>query len=267
VEAGLAFGPNGKARAGMGIDAADWRNDGSQAVAVTDFAQESIGFYTQPGPGQVVFTDESGAVGIGAPSAPFLGFGVRFLDWDNDGFEDLCAVNGHIRDDIEELDPGQRFAQPALLFHNSGGKSFADVTAAAGAPFTNPAVRRGLATGDFDNDGRIDLVATQNNGPGELWQNTTAPARHWLSLRLQGTRSNRDAIGARVAVRAGGRTLTRWVRSGGGYLSESDRRLHFGLGGAARVDGITVRWPLGQVEQFAGCAADEPRTLVEGQGR
>lgn len=265
VEAGVAFGPGGKARAGMGLDAADWRNDGMQTIAFTYFAQESIGFYVQSAPGELFFNDESAPLGIAAPSAPLLGFGIRFLDWDNDGFQDLCAVNGHIRDDIEALEPGQRFAQPALLFRNYGGQGFQDVTTSAGAPFTTPAVRRSLATADFNNDGQLDLVTTQNNGPAELWQNQTSTSAHWLGLHLRGTRSVRDAIGARVSVSAGGRKQTAWVRSGGGYLSESDRRLHFGLGPVTKVDEITVRWPMGQVERFPGGAVDRFITLEEGR--
>jgi hypothetical protein len=266
VESGLAFGPNGKARAGMGVDTADWRNDGTQTVAFTFFARESIGFYVQDRPGSMSFEDQSFPAGIGEPSAPLLGFGIRFLDWNSDGFEDLCAVHGHIRDDIAELEPGQSFPQPALLFRNEGGKTFKDVSADAGAPITTRAVRRSLATGDLDNDGRPDLVTTVNNGPAEVWLNETERAGHWLAVRLQGRSPNRDALGARVTLRAGGRTQTKWLRSGG-YLSENDRRLHFGLGAAARADEIIVRWPKGQEERLAGADADRLLTLVEGKVR
>jgi hypothetical protein len=265
--AGVAFGPAGQARGGMGVDAADWRNDGSQAIAITNFAHESIGFYAPSAPGPLLFTEQSAGLGTGRASEPFVGFGICFFDVENDGFLDLCAVNGHVRDDVAELDPGQSYAQPALLFRNQGGTRFEDVSSVAGPPVTTPGVRRGLAAADLDNDGRVDLVVTRNGGRAELWRNETAPAGHWLAIRLEGRRSNRDGIGARVSLRAGGQRQTAWGRGGGSYFSDSDHRLHFGLGTASRVNEISVRWPSGTVERFPACKGDQTLTLVEGGAR
>jgi hypothetical protein len=261
--AGLAFGPSGKARAGMGIDVADWRNDGRQTVALTHFARESIGCFVQSTPGEISFTDEADVAGVAGPSAPYLGFGLRFLDVDNDGYQDLCAVNGHIRDDIEELEPDQRFAQPALLFMNQGGRRFTEVGLTSGPPFTVAAVRRALASGDLDRDGRLDLVVTRNGGKAEIWRNETPDPGHWLSLRLIGKDGNRDAIGARVVLQAGPVRQTQWVRSGGSYLAESDRRLHFGLGSATQVNELTVRWPSGASQSYPVGAIDRELSVHE----
>ena len=262
---GLAYGPTGAARAGMGVAAADWSGSGSPSVAFTNFAGEAIGLFVTPASGELVYTDEAAALGIAQTSRPLLGFGIEFLDVDNDGYQDLGAVNGHVRDDIEELEPGQHYPQPALLFHNQRGKRFTDWSAAAGPPVTSAAVRRGLAVGDLDNDGRVDMVVTRSGGAAEVWRNETRVpgGSHWLSVRLRGSVSNRNAIGARVTLRAGKVAQNRWVRSGGSYLSESDRRLHFGLGGASRFDEIEVVWPSGRKTRYPGGPADRQMTLEE----
>ena len=259
--AGIAFGPNGTPRAGMGIDLTEGLPGAAAAVAVTNFMGESIGLYTAPASSQVLFTDRSRDLGVAGPSAPFLGFGIRFLDLDNDGLQDLCAVNGHVRDDVAELEPGQSYAQRALLFYHRGER-FEEIGAAAGATAV-PAVRRGLASGDLDNDGRVDLVVTRNGGPAEVWRNETEPAGHWLAVCLRSRRSGREGLGARVRVRAGGRELAQAVVSGGSYLSESDHCAHFGLGEASSIDGITVRWPSGVEQEFPGGPADRRLTLEE----
>lgn len=255
--AGVAFSESGTPRAGMGIDAAQWRNDGTLGVAVTNFARESIGLFTQEQPRAPAFRDVSETAGTALASRPYLGFGILFLDYDNDGFSDLAAVNGHVRDDVAELAQGQSYAQPALLFHNETGTRFRDVSDAAGAPITTPRVGRGLAAGDFDNDGRVDLVASENHGPVSLWRNETAAGGHWLLVRLEGTRSNRDGLGSRVTLSAGGRQQTAWARSGSSYLSASDRRVHFGLGQARRVDRLEIRWPSGRMSEWRGVPTDQ----------
>jgi hypothetical protein len=265
--AGMAFGAAGQARAGMGIDVADWRNDGTLAIAITNFPNEAIGFYTQKTPRADALTDESAAVGIAAPSLPRLGFGILFGDWDNDGYRDLIAVNGHVQDDVAELESGQTYAQPALLYHNQQGEKFLEVSKDSGAPLTMPIVGRGLAAGDYDNDGRVDLLVTTNNGPAYLWRNETPSPSHWLTIRLIGKRSNRAGIGARVSVQASGTEQRAWAGGASSYLSQSDTRVHFGLGSAQQAEAVTVRWTSGTVDTLRNVPADRVITVREGESR
>ena len=265
--AGMAFGAAGQARAGMGIDAADWRNDGTLAIAITNFPNEAIGFYTQKTPRADALTDESEAVGIAAPSLPRLGFGILFGDWDNDGYRDLIAVNGHVQNDVAELESGQTYPQPALLYHNQQGERFLEVSKDSGAPLTTPIVGRGLAAGDYDNDGRVDLLVTTNNGPAYLWRNETPSPSHWLTIRLIGKRSNRAGIGARVSVKASGTEQRAWAGCASSYLSQSDTRVHFGLGNALQADAVTVRWTSGTVDTLRNVPADRVVTVREGESR
>jgi hypothetical protein len=262
--AGVAYGAGGKARGGMGVDAADWANTGAASAVVTNFSGESIGFFAPEGAEKGIFSDRAGEVGVAGPSQRYVGFGVRFLDAENDGFEELCAVNGHIRDDIDRLEPGQTYAQPALLFQNVGGQRLADVTQGTGAPVASGGVRRGLVSADFDADGRVDLLVTRNGGPAELWLNQTETANHWLAVRLVGRKSNRDGVGARVTLRVGGKTQTRWITSGGSYLCESERTAHFGLGTASKVDELAARWPGGAAQTVTVTGVDRRITVVEG---
>lgn len=259
---GIAFSESGKARAGMGVEVGEWSPGAPPAIILTNFSHESIAFYSRD-PRSGAWQDAAASLGVTAPSAPLVGFGVRLVDVDNDGLQDLVAVNGHVRDDVEELEPGERFAQPALLLHNTG-RGFKDATSLAGGALTTPAVRRGLVTGDFDGDGRVDLVATTNDGPAEIWRNETVSPGHWLAVRLVGRRSNRSALGARVTVRTGSRAQTREVCSGGSYLSESERRLHFGLGASDRIDRLTIEWPSGHRDEYRQLPVDRVLTLTEG---
>src|SRR5262249_30224533 len=285
-EAGIAVSETGVPRAGMGIDVAAWQ-DGILGVAITHFARESIGLFLQEPPGgqargddpvsqpsaPTAFRDVAGLAGVAGPSRPYLGFGIVFLDFDNDGDADLAAVNGHVRDDIAELSAGQSYRQPALLCRSEGvagdriSPRFTDVSAAAGAPITEPRVGRGLAAGDVDNDGRIDLLVSENHGPVRLWLNETPGAGHWLIVRLEGTRSNRDGLGARITLSAGGREQTAWARSGSSYLSASDRRVHFGLGSARQVERLTVHWPSGSVQELRDVPADQVLSIREEGGQ
>jgi hypothetical protein len=279
AEAGIAVSESGMPRAGMGVDTAAWREDGALGVAITHFPRESMGLFTQEIPSiparkedsgagpQLAFRDAAGATGVAAPSRPWLGFGVLFLDFDNDGYPDLAAVNGHVRDDVAALSPGETYAQPALLFRNEAGRRFRDVSAAAGPPITVPRVGRGLAAGDVDNDGRIDLLVSENHGPVRLWHNETPTRGHWLLVRLEGTISNRDGLGARITLSAGGRVQTAWARSGSSYLSASDRRVHFGLGAARTIDRLTVSWPSGRVTELFDLPVDRVLTVREVGGR
>jgi enediyne biosynthesis protein E4 len=243
--AGMAFSESGAPRAGMGIDAAAWRGPASFGVAVTNFTREAIGLFDQTQPRAASFRDVAEAAGIAAPSRRFVGFGIGFLDADNDGDADLIAVNGHVRDDVAELEEGQQYAEPALLFQNDGQGHLHDVSAAAGPPISEPRVGRGMACGDYDNDGRVDVLISENGGPARLWHNETASHGHWLRVQLEGERSNRDGLGAAITLAAGGQEQVAWTHSGSSYLSASDRGVHFGLGRARSVDRIEVAWPSG----------------------
>jgi hypothetical protein len=265
--AGVAFSDIGAPRAGMGIDVAPWRNDGALGAAITHFPGEALGLFTEEQAGRGAFRDQAQAAGVAAASRPYLGFGVLFLDWDNDGDLDLAAVNGHVRDDVAELVRSLSYAEPALLLRNEEGRRFEDASAAAGPPITQPRVGRGLAAGDFDNDGRVDLLVSENGGPVRLWHNETPARGHWLLVRLEGRRSNRDGLGARLEVTAGGREQTAWARSGSSYLSASDRRVHFGLGHARVVDQLVVSWPSGVVSRLRRVPVDQTLTVREPDDR
>jgi hypothetical protein len=254
--AGIAFSESGTPRAGMGIDAAAWRGPGSLGVAVTNFAREAIGLFDQTQPRAAAFRDVAEAAGIAAPSRRLLGFGIGFLDADNDGDADLVAVNGHVRDDVAELEEGQQHAQPALLFQNDGQGHFQDVSTATGPPITEPRVARGLAAGDYDNDGRIDLLVSTNGGPARLWHNETDGRGHWLLVRLEGTRANRNGLGVRITLSAGGREQVAWAHSGSSYLSASDLGVHFGLGTARVADRVAVQWPGGALTTLRDVKVD-----------
>jgi hypothetical protein len=262
LEAGLAVGESGAPRAGMGIDAADAGNDGRLCVAVTHFAGESLGFYREAS--DRLFTDQAEAALVAAPTRAFLGFGVLFLDADNDGWEDLFVLNGHVYDNIRRIDPAQTHAQRPLLFLNRRDGTCA-AAPAPGPPFARPIVGRGAARADLDGDGRLDLVVTTNNGPAALWMNRTEGSGHWLTVHLAGRRSNRDGVGAVVRLTAGGVTQRRFVSSARGYLSASDLRPHFGLGAATRVDRLEVSWPSGARDVLRDVPADRVLTVREGE--
>jgi hypothetical protein len=204
--------------------------------------------------------------GIASPTLPFVGFGVVFFDADNDGALDLSIVNGHVIDNTAVFRPGSSHAQRRLLFQNTNGRRFTEVSRQAGAGFAAQTVGRTLIAGDIDNDGDVDLVVTSNGGALEVLRNTTARDRHALTVRLAGVRSNRHGIGARVTIAAQGRTQMREVKSGSSYLGQNDLRAHFGLGDAARIERIDIRWPTGTVETIREVAADQIVTVSEGRG-
>ncbi|HEY6128129.1 MAG TPA: CRTAC1 family protein [Candidatus Acidoferrum sp.] len=248
VEAGLAFSAEGKARAGMGVDVADFENSGRPGIAITNFDNEMVGLYRSPAPGQ--FDDVSLPSGVGGPSKTTLGFGCGFVDLDLDGRLDLVVANGHIDDTVRNIRGNVGYAQPPHLFLNLGDGRFQDVVATNGGDFAVPRVGRGLAFADFDRDGDVDLLLTTNNGPAALFRNDVVSGNRALRLHLTGTKSNRDAIGAVVRVSHAGQTQMRTVRAGSSYLSQSELALTFGVGKADRVDRATVEWPSGESQEF-----------------
>jgi hypothetical protein len=248
VHAGVAFSEDGKARAGMGVDAADFDNAGVAGLAITNFDDEMIALY-RPGRGGV-YSDSALRSGIGQASRMRLGFGCAFLDADLDGHLDLVAVNGHIDETVRNISGNHGYAQPPHLFLNDGKGVFKDVAAQVGGGFALPKVARGLAYGDFDQDGDVDLLITTNQGPAYLYRNDVTNGNRAIRLRLQGTKSNRDGIGATVRVTTPDGTQSRVVKTGSSYLSQSELALTFGLGGRDKADRIVVEWPSGQVQEF-----------------
>jgi enediyne biosynthesis protein E4 len=263
VEAGIAFSADGKARAGMGVDVGDFDNSGHAGIAITNFDNEMIGLYRGDGHGN--FTDIAMQSGIGLPSKTTLGFGCAFADCDLDGSLDLIAVNGHIDDTVRNV-RNVGYAQPPQLFLNNGKGDFREVGAETGGGFSAPKVGRGLAVGDFDNDGDLDVLMTTNNGPAYLFRNDQTAGNRSIRFRLVGTKSNRDAIGARVRIIANGVTQTRMVRSGSSYLSQSELPVTFGVGKLDRIDRVVVDWPSGRTEEFKQLAVGKPYEIIESKG-
>jgi hypothetical protein len=264
VDAGTAFSAEGKARAGMGVDAADVDNSGLLSVAVTNFDNEMIGLYRSDGRG--VFNDVATSTGIGAASRNTLGFGCVFLDADLDGFLDLAAVNGHIDDTVRNIRHGVKYEQPPQLFLNDGKGRFRDVAAEVGSGFAAPRVGRGLAYGDFDSDGDLDLLITTNHGPAYLFRNDQLAGNRSIRFRLIGTKSNRDAIGARVRIFSGGVTQSRMVKTGSSYLSQSELPVTFGVGKRDRIDRLVIDWPSGATEEYKALMTGRTYQCTEGKG-
>jgi hypothetical protein len=264
VMAGVAFNEAGVPRAGMGADAADYDGSGRQSLIIGNFSNEMMALYSNEGDG--LFMDIAPASTIGPASLRRLTFSCFFFDFDLDGLPDIFAANGHVADDIAAVQPTLTYAQPPLLFRNLGGKKFEDVSARVGTAFAKPAVARGAAYGDYDNDGDLDLIVTANNGPARLFRNDGG-VNHRLRMTLTGSPSNRDAIGAKVrVVRTAGSPVSAMVKTGSGYLSQSELPLTFGLGTATKVAGIEITWPDGRTERLAGVAGDEHVTIAEGKG-
>src|SRR5579864_431874 len=231
VEAGTAVNEDGRVYSGMGVDFADYDNDGNPDIIITNLSDQKYALYHNSGNG--TFTYETGPSGLGIITRPYAGWGVKFIDYDNDGWKDLFIAQGHVMDTIQLTFPHLRYLQPLLLLHNDQGKKFSDVSAQSGEIFQQKLAARGLAVGDINNDGAIDVVVTTNNGPALVLQNKTDNRYHWLTLQLVGHKSNRDAIGAEVKLlSASGPPQYVTVSTTGSYLSASDRRIHFGLGSA-----------------------------------
>src|SRR5207302_454604 len=263
VEAGLAFSIEGKARAGMGVDAADFENSGLSGVAITNFDNEMVGLYRPSGKG---FEDIAAQSGVGPASKNSLGFGCAFLDVNLDGWLDFAVSNGHIDETVRNIRGNVGYAQPPQLFLNSGKESFHDVASEVGGGFEQPKVGRGLAYGDFDRDGDLDLLITTNNGPAYLYRNDQLAAHHSIRFRLVGTKSNRDAIGATVQISSAGLQQSRTVKGGSSYLSQSELPVTFGLEKRDQVERVVIYWPSGRTEEFKNLSAGRTYDCTEGKG-
>jgi enediyne biosynthesis protein E4 len=267
ITVGVAFSESGRVRAGMGTDVGDLDGSGFPSIVVGNFTNESTALYHSDGSG--LFVDESARSGIGPMTVPSLTFGCFFVDYDLDGFLDIFAANGHVSDDITVVQPTVRYAQPAGVYHNIGNRKFEDVSAKLGRALQKPVVGRGLAYADYDNDGDLDLVITSNNGPARLLRNDNANQNDLVRVRLIGTKSNRDAVGAKVTLTANtGARQTRMVKGGSSYLSQSELPLTFGLGKAGNVKNISLQivWPSGGKESLANIKPNQFVTIQEGKG-
>jgi len=255
VRAGVAFSEDGRARAGMGVDAADFDNAGVAGIAITNFDGEMIALY-RPRQGGT-YEDRAVASGVGQASRMRLGFGCAFLDVDLDGHLDLAAINGHIDETVRNIAGNHGYAQSPHLFLNDGKGGFRDVAGQLGGGFDAPKVGRGLAYGDFDRDGDLDLLFTTNNGPAYLYRNDVTSGNRSLRFRLQGTKSNRDGIGAIVRVTTPDGTQSRMVKTGSSYLSQSELAVTFGLAKHGQANRVVIEWPSGQVQEFRNVNAGE----------
>ena len=264
AQAGVAYSGDGREQAGMGIDSADYDNDGWPDIAKANFSDDTNNLFHNDHTGE--FTDLAGPARFGPISIPFLGFGLKFFDYDNDGWPDIFIANGHVNPQVDQHTFGVTYAERPFLFHNLGNGQFEEIGQRAGAPFARRYVGRGAVTADFFNDGKVDLLANVIDGSPLLLRNQSARAGHWLRIKTIGTQSNRDGFGARVEVKCG--NLTQWaeVRANASFESASDSRLHFGLGTATQVDSITIRWPSGRVDQLGRLSTDQGIVVEEGKG-
>jgi hypothetical protein len=262
--AGCAVGEDGNEQGSMGIAVGDYLHTGRFAFFVTNFADEYNALYRHDEP--LLFTDVSFQSGVARVMGPWVGWGTAFFDYDNDGWLDLMAVNGHVYPQVDSIPVGSRYAQRILLFRNNGDGTFSEVAAQAGEALMVPRVSRGAAFGDIDNDGDIDVVINNLDGKPTVLRNEGGNRNHWINIRLRGEGRNPDALGARVKVVSG--ELVQWdeVRSGGSYISSSDLRLHFGLAHRERVDLLEVHWPGGTTERFRDIPANRFVTIEQGKG-
>lgn len=259
VESGIAFAEGGKARAGMGIDVTDLANDGRSWIAIGNFADEGLSLFEQEG-GDILFTDRAPSRGVSAPSLLNVTFAVFFFDADLDGFQDIFATNGHVDDIVATYKSMLTFQQTPLLLRNKEGTAFEDVTGASG--FKDKMVGRGAAYADIDGDGDLDIGVVDNGGRFRLFRNDVTGAGNWLRLRLVGIGKNLDALGASVRIVSGGKKQSRYLKSGGGFLSESERVLTFGLGAESQAESVIVVWPDGKTQNFGPLSANKLYTLT-----
>jgi hypothetical protein len=261
---GLAFDGKGDAQGSMGVDCADFNHDGWLDLFQTSYQRQSAVLYANLGSG--LFEDATSRTGAGRGTFHQVNWGVGFLDFDNDTHDDLFFANGHIHDNIDQFDTSTSYAMRNQLLLNTGRGEFRDVSAESGDGLEVKRSSRGTAFDDFDNDGDLDTVILNLNGTPNLLKNDLQSERHWLQVRLIGSKSNRDGVGARVKVIAGGVTQTRERHSGRGYQSHYGSRLHFGLGDHDRVKEIQVHWPGGDTQTFAELSGDRVLTVIEPNG-
>lgn len=257
-----AYNSEGRVHGGMGADWADYDGDGKLDLFVPTYEKEIKSLYHNLGQG--VFSEASVQAGLGDSMRPWVSFGCKFLDYDNDGWPDLMTASGHVLDNTAVVYPGTQLRQPTQLFHNNRG-AFTEVTNEMSASARRLMVGRGLAAGDLNNSGHIDAIVTDLDGPPLLLRNRSRDTNHWLTLKLVGTRSNRDGVGARITVEAGGQTQLLQATNGGSFLSASDPRVHIGLGAAKQIDRLRIHWPSGHEDTFNNVAANQFLRLTEGE--
>jgi hypothetical protein len=260
VETGIAFSPDGKARAGMGVAVGDFENSGRPGIAITNFDNEMVGLYRA---GKSGYDDISLSSGVGGPSKTTLGFGCAFLDLDLDGRLDLAVGNGHIDETVRNIRGNVGYAQPPQLFLNQGNGKFREAASEAGSDFAKAKVGRGLAYGDFDRDGDLDILLTTNNGPAYLYRNDQSAGQRAIRFYLTGTKSNRDAIGAVVRIFHGGEAQMHMVHGGSSYLSQSELPVTFGVGQRDRIERMVVEWPSGTTQEFKSLETGKGYQLTE----
>jgi enediyne biosynthesis protein E4 len=263
VSAGIAFSEDGVARAGMGVDAADYDRSGYPSIIITNFANQMLSLYHNEGNG--LFVDEAPRSDVGRATLVTLGFGCFFFDYDNDGWPDILVADGHIENEIEKVQKRVSYAEPPHLFRNLGGGKFQEVTASLGPAFAAPRVARGAAYADVDNDGSLDVLMSTNGGRVYLFHNEGVK-NNSLRIKLKGTKSNRDGIAAVVNLTSAGAKQWQMLRSGSSYLSQSELVLTFGLGSAAKADSVEVHWPSGQLDKLSNIEASETVIVEEGKG-
>ncbi|HKN31986.1 MAG TPA: CRTAC1 family protein [Terriglobales bacterium] len=262
LSAGIAFSEDGVARAGMGADAGDYDRSGHPSIIITNFANQMLSLYHNEGNG--LFVDEAPRSEVGRATLVTLGFGCFFFDYDNDGWPDIFVADGHIENEIERVQKRVSYAEPPHLFRNLGGGKFQEVTGQMGTAFAAPKVARAAAYADIDNNGALDLLVTTNGGRAYLFHNE-GNANHSLRIKLVGTKSNRDGIGAVVRVASGGDKQWQMLKSGSSYLSQSELVLTFGLGEKTKADSVEIQWPSGQVDKLSNISGDQTVTIEEGR--
>ena len=264
LESGTAVSEDGSEQASMGIAIGDYLHTGRQSLYVTNFSDEYSDLYRNDGDWN--FSDVSYKSGVALPSLLYVKWGTVFFDADNDGWLDLVVVGGHVYPQVDTLPSGARYKEPKVLQLNQKDGTFCDASEQAGPAFGIPRVSRGVAAGDLFNTGNVDLVIEDLAGEPMILKNNGIAGKHWVSFELQGTKSNRLAIGARVKIVAGRMTQTEEIHSGGSYLSQNDLRVHFGLNTATKIESVEIRWPSGKIEQLKNVDADKYYAVLEGQG-